>query len=252
MNIALLLSGGIGERLDSKIPKQYIKVCGRPIILYCLERLAAHREIHGIQIVAACVWQKQIKDWMETIDTKGKFRGFSTPGSTRQLSILYGLEDICKYAGESDYVLIHDAVRPMVSESQITACLDAALNHEGVVPALPMKDTVYRSGDQKRITELLNRSEIYAGQAPEAFHLGKYLKANQKLLPEQILHMNGSTEPAVLAGMDIAMIPGDEENFKITTRADLEQFQRIEEQRMKKAEKKNGMGAQTDESMDFA
>lgn len=236
MNIALLLSGGIGERLDSRIPKQYIKVCGRPVILYCLERLAVHKGIHGIQIVAAPIWQKQIEEWMKTIDTKGKFRGFSIPGNTRQMSILHGLEDICKYAGASDYVLIHDAVRPMLSEEQIGACLDAAKSHEGVVPVLPMKDTVYRSRDRRTITELLNRDEIYAGQAPEVFHLGKYLEANRQLLPERILHINGSTEPAVLAGMDIAMIPGDEENFKITTRADLGQFLRIEEERMKKTE----------------
>lgn len=237
MNIALLLSGGIGERLDSKIPKQYLKICGRPIILYCLESLYAHKGIHGIQIVAAPIWQKKIRGWMETIDTKGKFKGFSIPGSTRQLSILHGLEDIYKYAGESDIVLIHDAVRPILTEGQVTACLDASLEHEGAVPVLPMKDTVYRSRDRRMITELLNRDEIYAGQAPEAFHLGKYLKANRKLLPKRILQINGSTEPAVIAGMDIAMIPGNENNFKITTRADLEHFQRIEEQRLK-----NGAG----------
>lgn len=231
MNIALVLSGGEGKRLDSDIPKQYIKVCGRPIILYCLECLCAHKDIHGIQIAAGDIWQERIKKWMQRIDTGKKFRGFSRPGATRQLSVLHGLEDIRRYAGKDDYVLIHDAARPMLSSGQITSCLDAAGNHEGAVPVLPMKDTVYRSRDQKRITDLLERKEIYAGQAPEAFRLGIYYEANKRLLPEQILHVNGSAEPAVLAGMDIAMIPGDEGNFKITTKADLKRFQRLQEEK---------------------
>lgn len=217
MNIALVLSGGIGERLDSDIPKQYIEVCGKPVIMYCLECLCAHDGIHWVQIVADLFWQEKIKDWMQRIDMRGKFRGFSIPGATRQLSILQGLGDIRRYAGETDCVLLHDAVRPLLSEEQITACLDAARGHDGVIPVLPMKDTVYRSRDRKRIAGLLDRNEIYAGQAPEVFRLGIYYNANQRLLPERILHINGSTEPAVLAGMDIAMISGDERNFKITT-----------------------------------
>ncbi len=92
---------------------------------------------------------------------------------------------------------------------------------------LPMKDTVYSSADGKRITALLDRSEIYAGQAPEVFRLGVYYAANVRLLPDRIKNINGSTEPAVMAGLDVAMIFGDENNFKITTKADLERFQSI-------------------------
>lgn len=78
-----------------------------------------------------------------------------------------------------------------------------------------------------RISSLLERSRVFAGQAPELFVLGKYYEANRQLLPDSIYKINGSTEPAVMAGMDIAMILGDERNFKITTAADLERFQEI-------------------------
>ena len=81
--------------------------------------------------------------------------------------------------------------------------------------------------DGKKISALLSRDEIYDGQAPEAFHLKPYYEATCQLLPERILQINGSTEPAILAGLDIAMIPGDEENFKITTITDLERFRKI-------------------------
>ena len=97
-------------------------------------------------------------------------------------------------------------------------------HHDGVLPVLPMRDTVYFSEDGKCISQLVDRSKIYAGQAPEAFKLGKYLEANESLIPEKIFAINGSTEPAIMAGMDVAMIDGDEKNFKITTKADLEKF----------------------------
>lgn len=227
MNIALILSGGTGTRLGADIPKQYIEAGGRPIIGYCIEQLSGHPEIDAIWIVAEAFWQEQIKTWLSRFDQKRKFKGFSAPGENRQFSIWHGLKDIRKYAAESDLVLIHDAARPLLSEKQITECLSAITGHDGVLPVLPMKDTVYSSADGRKVTALLNRSEIYAGQAPEVFCFGRYYEANRRLLPDALQQVNGSTEPAILAGMDIAMIPGDERNFKITTKEDFKRFLRI-------------------------
>ena len=228
MNIALILSGGSGTRVGEDIPKQYIDVDGRMIITYCLETLAEHDEIDAIQIVADTSWQDTIlqEAVLQSIDT-GKIYGFSQPGENRQLSIFHGLQDIRKYAGEDDLVLVHDAARPLLSKGQVTDCLNAACGHDGAMPVLPMKDTVYFSHDGQNVSELLDRSRIFAGQAPEVFRLGRYYKANAKLLPEQILHINGSTEPAILMGLDIVMVPGDERNFKITTLNDLKRFKKM-------------------------
>lgn len=229
MNIALILSGGTGSRLGTDIPKQYLEVNKRPVITWCMERLFLHEKIDAVQIVADASWQGGIREWLSPYDKKNKFRGFSLPGDNRQLSILHGLISISQYASDSDYVLIHDAARPCLSPKQVTDCLAAADGNDGVVPVLPMKDTVYLSADGKRISSLLTRSEVFAGQAPEVFVLGKYLEANRALLPERILSIQGSTEPAVLAGMDMVMTAGDEQNFKITTKADLERFCKLAE-----------------------
>ena len=233
MNIALILSGGTGTRLGADIPKQYIEVTGKPVIAYCMETLFQHRCVDAVHIVADSVWQGKIREWMESDKAislhREKFHGFSQPGENRQLSILNGLTDIQQYAKDTDLVLIHDAARPLLTERLLTECFEVAERHDGVLPVLPMKDTIYRSSDGKRITGLLKREELFAGQAPEVFRLGKYYEANQKLLPERILLINGSAEPAILAGMDVAMIPGDEGNFKITTKEDLERFREIVE-----------------------
>ncbi len=231
-NIALLLSGGTGTRLGSDIPKQYMEAGGRPVISYSIGRLAAHEGIDGIQIVAEPAWEEKIEKWVAEAGASGKFRGFSSPGKNRQLSILHGLEDILNYADEEDCVFIHDAARPMLSDRQITDCLDGICGYDGVLPVLPMKDTVYLSRDGRSVDSLLNRSEIYAGQAPEVFRLGKYYEANRVLLPDKILKINGSTEPAIMAGLCIAMIPGDEGNIKITTKEDLKRFRKAVEETM--------------------
>ena len=227
MTVALILSGGSGTRLGTNIPKQYIKIYGRSVISYCIECLSGHDGIEAVQVVAAPLWHETIRECLDEYDKKGKFHGFSFPGENRQLSIYNGLMDIRKYADDFDTVLIHDAARPLLSARIITQCLEAVQGHDGVVPVLPMKDTVYQSVDGRRISALVSRSEIYAGQAPEAFKIGPYYEANRSLLPDKILTINGSTEPAVMAGLDMVMIAGDEGNFKITTAEDLERFREI-------------------------
>lgn len=229
MNVALLLAGGSGSRLGAKIPKQYIEVEERMIISYCLETLWQHPLLDGIWIVAEANWRELIWKAVEPLMASGseqRILGFSDPGQTRQLSIWNGLQDLKNNRTGMDTVLIHDAARPMVSAETITACMEGCITYDGVMPALPVKDTVYIGADG-RIEALLDRSKVIAGQAPEAFRFDKYYDANRRLMPDEILKINGSTEPAILAGMKVKYIPGDERNFKITTMADLERFQEI-------------------------
>ena len=231
MNIALILSGGTGTRAGTSIPKQYVEVCGKPVISYCIETLSRHSRIDALLIAASADWQDFIKEQLNSHDLEKKFKGFSPPGETRQLSIYQGLEHIRKFAGNNDYVLIHDAARPLLSGGQITAWLDGVQGHHGVMPVLPMKDTVYLSGGGRRVSGLLDREKVFAGQAPEVFDFKKYYEANVKLLPDGLQRIKGSTEPAVLAGMDVVMIPGDENNYKITTMEDLKRFRRQKEEK---------------------
>ena len=228
MNVAVILAGGTGRRAELDIPKQYYEVDGKPVIVYCLHTFLTHEDIDAVQIVADEMWQGYIMQHLCALPGKEKFNGFSMPGENRQLSIYHALEDIRKYAFENDTVVVHDAARPCVSAVQIGDCLKAAEGHDGALPVLPMKDTVYLSENGNEVSALLDREKIYAGQAPEAFLFGKYYEANRALLGEKILGINGSAEPAVMAGMDIAMIPGDEGNFKITTLADLRRFEQIQ------------------------
>ncbi|MCR5300866.1 MAG: 2-C-methyl-D-erythritol 4-phosphate cytidylyltransferase [Lachnospiraceae bacterium] len=231
MTVALILSGGTGTRLGSSLPKQYIKVQGRMLIAYCLEMFAGHDRVDGIWIVSAPEWKEEILSECKRIGIgKNAVMGFSLPGKTRQLSILNGLRDIDAYVrsnvgpDEDPMIIIHDAARPNLTAVFVDRCLDAMDGYDGVMPVIPMKDTVYYSEDGRKVSSLLDRSRIYAGQAPEVYRLHSYLSANEKLLPDEILKINGSTEPAVMAGLKVAMIPGDENNYKVTTKEDMDRF----------------------------
>lgn len=223
MTAAIILSGGTGSRMGSDIPKQYLEVCGKPIIAYCIDTFAKSSSVDKIVIVCA----DEYKDLISRLVTDiGKFAGFAPPGETRQLSILSGMSKLKDVIGNDDFVIIHDAARPLVSEETLSLIADALKEADAVLPVLPMKDTVYEVENGKVVSNL-DRSRIAAGQAPEGFRFAAYLKVNEKLLPDKIKEISGSMQPAVMAGMNIKTIPGDENNFKITTPADLTRFQEI-------------------------
>lgn len=226
MNIALILAGGTGTRLGVDIPKQYIEINGRPIIAYSMDTFFDSEKVDAVWIVADAFWQEFIEKQVKTQQNKEKFKGFARPGANRQISIYSGLQEMQSETKPDDLVIIHDAARPCLTKKLLQECICAAEGHDGVLPVLAMKDTVYYSEDGVHVSGLLQRSNVLAGQAPEVFRYGKYLEANQALLPEKILQVNGSTEPAVLAGMDIVTIPGDEKNYKVTTQEDLKRFRK--------------------------
>ena len=255
MNTAILLSGGIGSRMRSDVPKQYIPIGGRMLITYALTALAEFPLLDQILIVAEESWRKDILRDAEKNSFAGQIMGFAPPGFNRQAPIISGMQEILWRAArtargtdepelqsvasdgvgrmvlsclsEDDTVLIHDAARPLLTAKQIADCFDALAGHDGVMPVLPMKDTVYLSRDGETVSELLDRKRLFAGQAPELFRFKKYYQANMALTPERLAAINGSTEPAIMAGMDVVMIPGDENNFKVTTKQDLERFRSI-------------------------
>lgn len=234
MNIAIILAGGTGSRVGGEIPKQFVEISGQMMIMHSMKAFAESDYVSNIQIVAGTEFREKIEDAIfDDPDSPlaEKFLGFSSPGENRQMSIYHALRDIGDILGKENIVsvIIHDAARPFVSVETVDECLLALDEHDGAMPVLPMSDTVYFSRSGQRVDELLNRNNIFAGQAPEAFLYEKYLKANEELMPDKILMIKGSTEPAVMAGLDVAMIPGDQRNFKVTTSEDLERARQIME-----------------------
>lgn len=224
MNIAVILSGGIGTRMGSDCPKQYMSVDDRPIISYTMDRFVEHPAIDAFVIVIAPQW----KAFFESKCSPSRQPVyFAAPGETRQYSIYNALNVAMEHYSENDVVIIHDAVRPLVSLRLISECLEGCSHYDGVLPVIPVKDTIYQSVDGTTISSLLDRRTLYAGQSPEAFRLGRYYAAHTSMDSSELLRINGSTELAYKMGLSIKLIEGDDRNFKITTPWDLIQFQQI-------------------------
>lgn len=231
MNVAIILSGGIGSRMGGGVPKQYIEVYGNPIIWYCLKAFINNSHIDMLIIGCADEWLSYVKEQVDTFQTNKNIL-YSKPGETRQYSIFNALLEAEKNGIDSnDIVIIHDAARPLVSGALINSCLNACKTADGVLPIIPVKDTLYQSVDGSHITNLLKRDELYAGQAPEAFRFGKYLSLHKNMERTQLLKINGSTEIAYIGGLDVKLIKGDVMNFKITTPEDLTNFETIIKQK---------------------
>ncbi len=225
---AVLLSGGRGTRLGEDIPKQYLKVSRKMIIEYSMETLLNSDEVDSLVIVADSSWEEELISVIKRKKHSEKFIGFAKPGEIRQMSIYNGLMKLKETALDQDIVLIQDAARPRLKFDLINRMAEKIYGSDecdGVLPVLPMKDTVYMVDGSGKLSSLLDRKSVVAGQAPELFLFGKYLKANEKLIESgRMMSINGSSEVAFLAGMNVITIPGDEGNFKITTKEDLRRF----------------------------
>lgn len=228
MNYAVILSGGIGTRMNTNgFPKQYLKVQGKPILFYPLETFDKTECIDKIIIVANEIWREDIRGWLAEYGIQ-KFDRFADPGESRQGSILNGLLACMETsASDKDRVIIHDGVRPLVSSALITECFRQLDEHDGCMPVLHINDTVYQSFDGKSISTLLDRSTLFKGQSPETFHLWAFTELNRSVSAEELNATRGTSEIAFRHGMDVALIDGEDTNFKLTTPADMAQFESI-------------------------
>lgn len=227
MNIAIVLSGGIGSRIHNSRPKQYVEVCGKPILWYSLKLFFGNPQIDALVIVIAEEWKEYVDELLNSLQSTIPVY-YALSGETRQYSIYNALLTVKAHGFEdNDYVIIHDAARPLVSQQLINNCLEACKEAEAVLPVIPLKDTLYRSIDGEHVSNLVKRQEFFAGQAPEAFVFGRYLKVHEQMSRNELLKICGSAEIAFKGGMKIKLIPGDETNFKITTYEDLLNFENI-------------------------
>ncbi len=227
MNIAIILSGGVGTRMGANIPKQYIMVDDKPIIVYSLEQFLKSGSIDAYIIALDSLWMDFVDGYVKQMEINEPVM-YSTPGETREHTIYNALK-CAKENGYSDddIVIIHDAVRPMVSKEVIDDCLRGCAEYDAAIATIDVKDTIYMSVADNCITDVPKRSTLHAGQTPEAFKLGKYLKIHDERTYEEICSVTGGAEFAYRCGLKVYLSKGEEINFKLTTPEDLQRFKQI-------------------------
>ena len=211
---AIVVAGGAGLRMGSNVPKQFLKVAGKPIMWWTLQRLANSGLFSEIVLVLPQGWLSRADELLEGLSLEARV---AEGGPRRQLSVHNGLMQI---DSDIDIVVVHDAVRPFVTKETLEAVIEAAANHGAATAAMPAKETVAVSTDGEFISEIPDRSRIWHVQTPQAFRREVLLKAHI----ENIDACSYATDDCMLVmrgGIKPAIVHGGEDNIKITSPLDL-------------------------------
>jgi 2-C-methyl-D-erythritol 4-phosphate cytidylyltransferase/2-C-methyl-D-erythritol 2,4-cyclodiphosphate synthase len=211
---ALLMAAGRGERLGGGEPKQFLPLLGRPVLRHAAEALLRDGLVEVIQPVCADAERERVDSILAGLPV----RPAATGGATRQASVRAGLEVLAAQA--PDLVLVHDAARPIVPAGTVAAVLAALESAEGAIPAQPVADTL-KLGQGGNIVRTVPREGLHRAQTPQGFRF-PLLLALHRAAPE------GATDDASLleaAGHPVKLVPGSEDNVKITYPGDLERVE---------------------------
>lgn len=232
MNIALIFAGGTGTRMNSRSkPKQFLELHGRPIIIYTIELFENHPDIDGI--VISC-----LEDWIPYLElllkrySISKVRAVVAGGETGQDSIWNALQCIQQLYPPDSIVLVHDGVRPMITENTITDCIHCVEEYGNAVTVAPATETVVITDDNHtNVSKIVDRSRCLLARAPQCFFLHDLYEAHIEAKKKGRSDYIDSASMMAERGAKLYTVVGPAENIKITTPADYYIFRAIADAR---------------------
>ena len=229
-NVAVIFAGGIGKRMNSgDIPKQFLEVDGKPIIVYTIEVFQEHSEIDGVIVVCVEDWIDHTLNLVDEYDLT-KVKAVIPGGITGHESRRNGLECAKRYYNDA-IVLIHDGVRPLIDSETITQAIQCTRVSGAAVVCSPAIETIYHEvGEESRI---IPREQCYLMRAPQCFYLSEILKMYKKASNEGLNDVIDSVTLMQMYGKSVPRVIGPVENIKITTPLDFYMFEGIMKSRKK-------------------
>ena len=223
MNIAIIFAGGVGKRMGSSVPKQFLNVYGKPIIIHTLEKFQYHPEIDKIYV--AC--KEDLIDYLQMLVEKYNITkipkgGIVPGGATGQDSIYNGLCAARKENPEDSIVLIHDGVRPLIDEDLITRNIENVKEYGSAITCTPAFETPLISYDGINVDELPKRKYVYTAQAPQSFRLQDIYDMHLKTRKENPDYKDIIDSCTLMekGGFETHLIEGVRGNIKVTTPED--------------------------------
>jgi 2-C-methyl-D-erythritol 4-phosphate cytidylyltransferase len=226
MNIALIIAGGSGERMHQDIPKQFLNVNDKPVIVYTLEAFQKHPSIDAIVVVCLEGWQEILRAYSRQFGIN-KLESVVTGGINGQASILAGISDISKRHSEDDIVLIHDAIRPMVTEEIISDCISVCTKYGNAISVIPCAEAVLKTVDGNTSVEQVQRDGLKRTQTPQAASLGVLMRAHDEAKKRGITNSIATCTLLTELGIKVHFSLGSEKNIKLTTVEDIDIFKAL-------------------------
>ena len=216
--IAVIFAGGVGKRMHSKdLPKQFLKIHEKPIIVHTVELFNDHPEIDSNVIACVTEWI----DYLNSLITKynlGKVRMVVPGGNTAQQSIFKGLEAAESISEKNDdIVLIHDGVRPLITSKTISDNIRSVKEHGSAITSVKVKETVLLVDQDESIREVPSRSDSRLARAPQSFFLKDIIGAHRQALEDNKIEFIDCCSMMQYYGNKLYLIEGPQENIKITT-----------------------------------
>ena len=228
MNIGVIFAGGIGSRMHSKaVPKQFLKVHSKPIIVHTLEIFQKSEDIDAIVVASV---KSGIDYLQELVDQYRltKVKKIVPGGETGQLSIYHGLKAAKEIStSNDDIVLIHDGVRPLINTQLLADNVASVKDHGSAITSTPTKETFVIVDDNKNIVKIPKRSHSYIAKAPQSFYLKDILSYHERALKDGETNAIDSCTLVSSYGMDVSVVDGPFENIKITTPDDFYMFKAL-------------------------
>ncbi|MCF3963893.1 IspD/TarI family cytidylyltransferase [Streptomyces fuscigenes] len=217
--MALLFAGGIGSRMNTRaLPKQFLEINGKPIIIHTLEHFEAHPDIDGIAIAILAEYREHMEKLLKRYEIE-KVKWIVDGGSTGQESRHNALTAVAQQCPDDTVVLIHDGVRPLIDAKLISANIETVREHGSAITCTKFNETVV-SSEHEHIDDVIPRDHIYAAQAPQSFRLGDILSLYDRAVEEGEHDTIDSCSLAHRYGHKIYRVVGPRSNIKITTSED--------------------------------
>ena len=226
MNIALIIAGGVGQRTNQDIPKQFINVNDKPVIIYTLEAFQNHKEIDAIEVVCLDGWHDILSAYAKQFNIT-KLNKIISGGENGQASIRNGVYSISESFSSDDIILVHDAIRPMISEEIISDCIKVCKEYGSAITSIPCAEAMLYTTDKMQSDKIISRDELIRTQTPQAFSVGKLKAAHEEALRRGITNSVASCTLMIELGEKVYFSKGSEKNIKLTTADDFEIFRAL-------------------------
>lgn len=220
MNIGLIFAGGSGVRMNTKgMPKQFLQMNGKAIIIHTLEYFERCKDIDAIVVVCLEEYIEYLQSLLSA-NRITKVKRIVPGGKCGQESIYHGLCAAEEIADGEDIVLIHDGVRPLISEELLSSSIQMVKEKRNAITVTPATETIVQTENGETISNIIDRKSCYIAKAPQSFYLKDILKVHRQAIVDNKCDCIDSASLMREYGYSLNLLEGSNENIKITNPSD--------------------------------
>ena len=225
MNIALIIAAGSGHRMNQDIPKQFINVYDKPVLIYTLESFEKHPKIDAIEVVCLDGWQNILWAYAKQFDIT-KLKWIIDGGKTGQESIRNGVFYLEEKCNDNDIIVIHDGIRPLVDDTVLSDVIIKCQQYGNAVTSMPYNEQLFKVKSENTTSDYIPRETLRRVSTPQAYKFGKLDWAYHEAFKKGIGIYGSSYANTMMVdlGETLYFASGSDKNIKLTTKDDLEIF----------------------------